>query len=153
MIDRDLAELYGVETKRLKEQVNRNLKRFPAHFMFELTQEENENLRSQNATLRQGAHSKYLPYAFTEHGVLMLSNVLKSSRAIEMSIKIIDVFVKLREMLLTHNDILLKLEQFEYQIVQHSEDIQMIFAALKELMNPPKEPRPRIGFRRPGEEE
>jgi hypothetical protein len=152
MIDRDLAELYGVETKRLKEQVNRNLNRFPAHFMFELTQEENENLRSQNATLRQGAHSKYLPYAFTEHGVLMLSNVLKSSRAIEMSIKIIDVFVKVREMLLTHKDILLKLEQMERQVVENSEDIQMIFAALKQLLNPPQEPRPRIGFRRNNEQ-
>jgi hypothetical protein len=152
MIDRDLAELYGVETKRLKEQVNRNLNRFPAHFMFELTQEENENLRSQNATLRQGAHSKYLPYAFTEHGVLMLSNVLKSSRAIEMSIKIIDVFVKVREMLLTHKDILLKLEQMERQVVENSEDIQMIFAALKQLLNPPQEPRPRIGFRRNDEQ-
>jgi len=82
----------------------------------------------------------------------MLSNVLKSSRAIEMSIKIIDVFVKLREMLLTHKDILLKLEQFEKQVVQNSEDIQMIFAALKELLNPPQEPRPRIGFRRQGED-
>jgi len=92
MIDRDLAELYGVETRRLKEQVNRNTSRFPSHFMFELTKEENENLRSQNATFKQGAFSKYLPYAFTEHGVLMLSNVLKSGRAIEMSIKIIDVF-------------------------------------------------------------
>lgn len=152
MIDRDLAELYGVETKRLKEQVNRNLNRFPAHFMFELTQEENGNLRSQNATLRHGAHSKYLPYAFTEHGVLMLSNVLKSSRAIEMSIKIIDVFVKLREMLLTHKDILLKLEQFEKQAGQNSEDIKMIFAALKKLLNPPQEPRLRIGFRRQDEE-
>src|SRR5580704_3763257 len=152
MIDRDLAELYGVETKRLKEQVNRNLNRFPAHFMFELTQEENENLRSQNATLRQGAHSKYLPYAFTEHGVLMLSNVLKSSRAIEMSIKIIDVFVKVREMLLTHKDILLKLEQIERQVVENSEDIQMIFAALKQLLNPPQEPRPRVGFRRNDEQ-
>src|SRR5690349_12259942 len=74
MIDRDLAELYGVETRRLKEQVNRNLERFPPHFMFELTQEESEILRSQNAILRHGAHSKYLSYAFTEHGVLMLSN-------------------------------------------------------------------------------
>ena len=153
MIDRDLAELYGVETKRLKEQVNRNHNRFPAHFMFELTQEENENLRSHFATLRHGAHSKYLPYAFTEHGVLMLSNVLKSSSAIEMSIKIIDVFVKLREMLLTHKDILLKLEQFEKQVVQNNDDIQMIFTTLKVLLNPPQEPRPRIGFRRPGEEE
>ena len=142
MIDRDLAELYGVETKRLKEQVNRNLERFPPHFMFGLTQEENEILRSQNATLRHGAHSKYQPYAFTEHGVLMLSNVLKSGRAIEMSIKIIDVFVKLREMLLTHKDILLKLEQLERQVVQNSGDIQIIFTALKELLTQPKEPRP-----------
>ena len=151
MIDRDLAELYGVETKRLKEQVNRNINRFPAHFMFELTKDEHATLRSQNATLNQGAHSKYLPYAFTEHGVLMLSNVLKSSRAIEMSIKIIDVFVKLREMLLTHKDILLKLEQLERQVVQNSEEIQTIFNALKELLNPPNEPRPQIGFRRADE--
>jgi len=153
MLDRDLAELYGVETKRLKEQVNRNMERFPAHFMFELTKEESENLRSQNAILGHGTYSKYLPYAFTEHGVLMLSNVLKSGRAIEMSIKIIDVFVKLREMLLTHKDILLKLEQLEKQVIQNSDDIQMIFTALKELLNPPREPRPRVGFRRNGEKE
>lgn len=149
MLDSDLAALYGVETKRLKEQVNRNRDRFPDHFMFELTKAENENLRSQNATLEQGAYSKYLPYAFTEHGVLMLSNVLKSGRAIEMSIKIIDVFVKLREMLLTHKDILLKLEQLEQQVIQNSGDIQMIFTALKELLQQPQEPpRPRVGFRR-----
>jgi phage regulator Rha-like protein len=149
MIDKDLALLYGVETKRLKEQVNRNLKRFPIHFMFELSQEENDVfLRSQNATLKRGAHSKYLPFAFTEHGVLMLSNVLKSNRAIEMSIKIIDVFVKLREMLLTHKDILLKLEQLEQQIVQNSEDIQMIFTTLKQFLIPPEQTnRTRIGFR------
>ena len=151
MIDRDLAELYGVETRRLKEQVNRNLIRFPTHFMFELTKDEYSVLRSQFATLNQGAHSKYLPYAFTEHGVLMLSNVLKSSRAIQMSIKIIDVFVKLREMLLTHKDIVLKLEQLERQVVQNSEEIQAIFNALKELLNPPPEPRLRIGFRRKDE--
>jgi phage regulator Rha-like protein len=147
MIDRDLAELYGVETKRLKEQVNRNLSRFPGHYMFELKQTEYESLRSQNATLKQGAHAKYLPYAFTEHGVLMLANVLKSGRAIEMSIKVIDVFVKLREMLLTHKDILLKLETLEKQVVQNSEEIQTIFRALKQLINPPQEPRRRIGFK------
>jgi phage regulator Rha-like protein len=113
MIDRDLAELYGIETRRLKEQVKRNINRFPDHFMFELSKEENENLRSQNATLKQGGFSKYLPYAFTEHGVLMLSNVLKTGSAIEMSIKIIDVFVKLREIIMSHKDILLKLEQLE----------------------------------------
>jgi phage regulator Rha-like protein len=153
MLDRDLAELYGVETRRLKEQVNRNLERFPSHFMFELTKEENENLRSQNATLKQGAFSKYLPYAFTEHGVLMLSNVLKSGRAIEMSIKIIDVFVKLREMLSTHKDILLKLEQLERKVTGHDGDIQLIFTALKKLLSPPQEPRPRIGFKRKDEQE
>ena len=147
MIDRDLAELYGVETKRLKEQVNRNLSRFPDHYMFELTQTEYESLRSQIATLKQGAHTKYLPYAFTEHGVLMLANVLKSGRAIEMSIKVIDVFVKLREMLLTHKDILLKLETLEKQVVQNSEEVQTIFRALKQLINPPQEPRRRIGFK------
>lgn len=147
MLDRDLAELYGVETKRLKEQVKRNLDRFPSHFMFELTQQENESIRSQNASLKQGEHSKYPPYAFTEHGVLMLSNVLKSGRAVEMSIKIIDVFVRLREMLLTHKDILLKLEQVEKQVTQNSEEIQVIFDALKQLINPPQEPREPIGFK------
>jgi len=147
MLDSDLAELYGLETKRLKEQVNRNIDRFPKHFMFQLTKDENEILRSQFATLRHGEHSKYLPYAFTEHGVLMLSNVLKSKRAIEMSIKIIDVFVKIREMLLTHKDILLKLDQLEKQVTQNSEDIRMIFAALKQLLTPPESPRQRIGFK------
>lgn len=136
MIDKDLAELYGVETKRLKEQVNRNSNRFPKHYMFELTKQEYESLRSQNATLKQGAHTKYLPYVFTEHGVLMLANVLKSGRAIEMSIKVIDVFVKLREMLLTHKDILLKLELLEKQVVQNNEEIQTLFAALKQLLIP-----------------
>lgn len=148
MIDRDLTELYGVETRRLKEQVNRNIDRFPIHFMFELTKAEYESLRSQNATLKQGAHSKYLPFAFTEHGVLMLSNVLKSRRAIEMRIKIIDIFVKLRQMLLTHKDILLKLEQLEKQVSKNNEDIQMIFNALKKLLHSPNPPREPIGFRR-----
>ena len=147
MIDSDLAELYRVETRRLKEQVNRNLSRFPRHYMFELTQIEYESLRSQNATLKQGSHSKYLPYAFTEHGVLMLANVLKSGQAIEMSIKVIDVFVKLREMLLTHKDILLKLEVLEKQVVQNSAEIQAIFTALKQFLNPPRPPRKRIGFK------
>ncbi len=110
MMDRDLAELYEVETKRLKEQVKRNIERFPKHFMFELTQQENEILRSQNATLRHGEHSKYLPYAFTEHGVLMLSNVLKSERSVAVSIKIIDVFVKLRETLLANTELSLAIE-------------------------------------------
>jgi phage regulator Rha-like protein len=147
MLDRDLAELYGVSTRRLKEQVKRNLGRFPSHYMFILTKKEYEILRSQNATLKQGAHSKYLPYVFTEHGVLMLANVLKSGRAIKMSIKIIDVFVKLREMLLTHKDILLKLEQLERQVTKNSDEIQTIFSVLKKLLTPPNEPRPVVGFK------
>lgn len=147
MLDSDLAKLYGIETRRLKEQVNRNKNRFPAHYMFELTKEEYESLRSQNAILKQGGHSKYLPYVFTEHGVLMLANVLKSERAIEMSIKIIDVFVKLREMLLTNKDILLKLEQLERKVINHDEHIKLIFEAVKKLLNPIQPPRERIGFK------
>ena len=166
MLDSDLAEMYGAETKRLNEQVKRNIERFPKHFMFQLTQdevnilklqfatsslpiskEEEESLRSQIATLKQGQHSKYLPYAFTEHGGLMLSNVLKSERAIKMSIKIIDVFVKLREMLLTHKDILLKLEQLEKQVTKNNGEIQIIFKALKQLLREPPKPRTPVGFK------
>ena len=147
MLDKDLAELYGVETKRLNEQVKRNIARFPAHFMFELTKKEYESLRSQNATLKKGEHVKYQPYAFTEHGVLMLSNVLKSERAIKMSIKIIDIFVRLREMLLTHKDILLKLEQLEKQVTRNNSEIQIIFRTLKQLIQQPQKPRIPIGFK------
>lgn len=153
MIDRDLAELYGIETRRLKEQVNRNINRFPGHFMFELSKEENENLRSQNATLKQGGFSKYLPYAFTEHGVLMLSNVLKTESAIEMSIKIIDVFVKLREIIMSHKDILLKLEQLEKKLLSQEEDVLLIFKYVKQLLAQPNPPRSRIGFRRKDEKD
>ncbi len=113
-----------------------------------MNQRRKRKLKVAFCDLRHGAHVKYLPYAFTGYGVLMLSNVLKSKRAIEMSIKIIDVFVKLREMLLTHKDILLKLEQIEKKLTGHDEDIQRIFEYLKELLNPPQKPRPRIGFRR-----
>lgn len=147
MIDRDLAVLYGTKAIRLREQVKRNITRFPSHFMFQLTEQEVELLVSQNAIPSKSHLGGALPYAFTEHGVLMLANVLKSERAIEMSIKIIDVFVKLREMLLTHKDILLKLEQLEKQVVQNSEEIQVIFNALKQLLNPPHELREPIGFK------
>src|SRR5690606_16316418 len=99
---------------RLKEQVRRNINRFPPHFMIKLTREEyNDVLRSQNATLEQGGYSKYLPFAFTEHGVLMLSNVLRSDQAITMSIRIIDVFVKMREMLNNHTELKLEIEQIK----------------------------------------
>jgi hypothetical protein len=146
MLDKDLAEMYGVETRRLNEQVRRNLTRFPHDFMFQLSEVEYENLMSQNATSSWGGNRK-LPFVFTEHGILMLSNVLKSDIAIEMSIKIIRIFTKLREMLLTHKDILLKLEILEKQIVQNSEETQIIFNVLKELINTPPEPRNPIGFK------
>jgi hypothetical protein len=127
MLDRDLAELYQVETKRLKEQVKRNPERFPKHFMFELTTQENEVLRSHFATLKRGEHSKYLPYAFTEHGILMLSNVLKSSRAISMSIKIIDVFVKLRQFLYDSQELRVAIEQLRKKTDNNTKNIEVVF--------------------------
>lgn len=148
MLDRDLAELYGVKTKRLKEQVRRNIERFPASFMFELNSEENDSLRSQNASLKRGEHSKYLPYAFTEHGILMLANVLKSKRAIQMSIRIIVIFVRMREMLFAHKDLLLKVQQLEKTAMNHDEKIKQIFGYLKQILTPPKVERKRIGYKR-----
>ncbi|MCB0794249.1 MAG: ORF6N domain-containing protein, partial [Flavobacteriales bacterium] len=113
MLDRDLAELYGVGVKRLKQAVRRNIERFPEDFMFELTKEEAEVSRSQFVTLKQGQNIKYLPFAFTEHGILMLANVLRSEQAISVSIQIIRVFNRMREVLLSHQEILQKLEQLE----------------------------------------
>jgi len=153
MIDRDLAELYGVETKVLKQAVRRNLNRFPEDFMFEMDEKEFENWRTQNATSKQDRQGlRYAPFCFTEQGVTMLSCILNSERAVEVNIRIIRIFARLREMLLTHKDILLKLEQLERQVVQNSDDIQMIFTALKELLHQPREQRPRIGFRRNNEQ-
>lgn len=153
MLDRDLSELYGVKTIRLREQVKRNLERFPDNFMFQLTEKEVELMVSQNAIPSKQHLGGALPYAFTEHGVLMLANILKSKQAIQMSIRIIEIFVKIREMLLTHKDILLKLEKMERQVVQNSEEIQHIFNVLKQLLNPPQEPRKRIGFKTAGHDE
>ena len=154
MIDRDLAELYGVETKRLKEAVRRNLSRFPPDFLFEMNKKEFEDWRTQIASSKEDRMGlRYSPFCFTEQGVTMLSCVLNSERAIAVNIQVIRVFTKMREMLLTHKDILLKLEQIERKIAGHDEDIQLIFKYLKQLLNPPQEPRPRIGFRRAGEKE
>lgn len=152
MLDQDLAELYGVATKRLNEQVKRNPERFPEDFMFQLTEEEVLNLKSQNATSSWGGR-RTLPYAFTEHGVLMLSSVLSSHTAVQVNIAIMRVYTKLREMLATHKDILLKLEQLEGRMVKHElkgdkieHDIQVVFKTLKELLHTPEKPRKRIGF-------
>ena len=147
MLDRDLAEMYHVDTKRLNEQIKRNIDRFPADFMFQLTMEEYNNLKSHFATSSWGGTRK-LPNAFSEHGVLMLSSVLNSATAIQVNIQIIRVYTKLREMLLTHKDILLKLETMEKQVGKNSEDIHMIFSALKQLLNQSSEPRQEIGYKR-----
>jgi len=147
MLDMDLAELYSIETKQLKRQVKRNLFRFPDDFMFELSQEELTNLRSQIGTSNRGG-IRYAPYAFTEQGVAMLSSVLNSETAIRVNIQIIRVFTRMRELLLTHKDILIKLEKLEKKMTGYDGDIALIFQYLKQLLNPPQPPRRKIGFRR-----
>lgn len=148
MIDDDLAEMYSVETKRLNEQVKRNIKRFPKDFMFTLTQKEFENLKSQNATSSWGGRRK-LPNAFTEQGIAMLSSVLNSDTAIEVNIRIIRVFTKMREYALTHKEILVQLAKMEKQVKGNSKDIENIFMVLKELLEKERKPIPRnkIGFK------
>lgn len=147
MMDKDLAALYNVTTGNLNKAVKRNYKRFPDDFMFQLSDDEYKNLMFQNGRSNWGGTRK-MPNVFTEQGVAMLSGVLNSDVAIEVNIRIIRIFSKLREMLLTHQDILIKLEQLEKQVIQNSDDIQMIFAALKQLLNPPNPPREPIGFKR-----
>lgn len=147
MIDSDLAELYGVPTKRLNEQIKRNIRRFPELFMFELTREEKDEVVANCDHLNKLKHSSFLPNVFTQYGVLQAANILNSDRAILMGNRIIEVFIKMHEMLLTHKDILLKLEQMEGQVVQNSEDIQMIFEALKQLLNAPQEERKPVGYK------
>lgn len=146
MLDRDLAALYGVKPVRLREQVKRNSNRFPANFMFQLNEEETEDMVSQNAIPSRQHLGGHLPYAFTEHGVLMLANVLKTPTAMDVSIRIIEIFVKMRELLLSHKDILLQLEKVEKKLTSHDDDIARIFEYLKELLDPPQPPRRQIGF-------
>lgn len=121
--------------------------------MFQLTDQEVEGMVSQNAIPSKQHLGGSLPYAFTEHGILMLANVLKSEQAITMSIRIIEIFVRLREALLTHKDILLKLEQLERKVVEHDDKIKAIFDCLKELLEPPAIPIPPIGFKRNGDQD
>ncbi|NCU02598.1 MAG: ORF6N domain-containing protein, partial [Chitinophagaceae bacterium] len=133
MLDEDLAEMYGVETKRLNEQVKRNRTRFPKDFMFTLTQREYDHLKSQFATTKWGGR-RTLPNAFTEQGVAMLSSVLNSDVAIEVNIRIIRVFTKMREFALTHKEILLQLNKLEKEVKGNTKDIENIFLVLKELI-------------------
>ena len=142
ILDRDLAELYGVETKVLKQAVRRNAKRFPVDFMFELKKEEEKTLRSQSVTLKRGKHSKYLSFAFTEQGVAMLSSVLNSDRAIQVNIQIMRAFSKLREMLSTHEDLKEKMETMEKK---YDQQFQVIFEAIKQLLETEAKPKKRIG--------
>jgi len=154
MLDRDLSELYGVETKRLKEAVRRNITRFPEDFMFEMNSDELDNWRTQFATsnLNDKMGLRYAPFCFTEQGVTMLSCVLNSQRAIAVNIQIIRIFTRMREFLLNHKDILLKLEQIEKQTTHNTEDIQLIFEYLKKLLTPASEsPRKRVGYKLPNE--
>jgi len=151
MLDADLAELYGVPTKRINEQVRRNPNRFPSDFMFQLAPEEANSLRSQIATLKagRGRHRKYLPFAFTEQGVAMLSSVLNSERAVQVNIAIMRAFVKLRQMLATHKELAQKLAELERTVEGHDQQIRSIFDAIRQLMAPPVPPRRRIGFSSP----
>lgn len=153
ILDSDLAELYEVETKALKQAVKRNLDIFPENFMFELTEEEFRHLRSQTVTSSWGGQ-RYLPFVFTEHGVLQLANVLRSPRARKMGIRIIEVFIRMREMLITYKDIWQKLEQLERNDQDHDNKIQLIFEYLKQLEKAKQEEldfknRPKIGFKKP----
>ena len=148
MLDSDLAEIYQVLTKVLNQAARRNIERFPEDFMFQLSKEEIANLRSQIVTSSSGyGGQRYLPYAFTEHGVAMLSSVLKSKRAVQMNIVIIRAFVKLREMLGTHKDLAHKMEQVETRLRQHGSAIAVLVDEIKKLKQPsPTPPKRRIGF-------
>ncbi len=152
MIDRDLAELYGVETKYLKRQVKRNKERFPEDFMFEMTKAEFQNWRSQfvtsNSSDKMGL--RYAPYVFTEQGVAMLSSVLNSPRAIAVNIKIIRVFTKLREMLFTNKDLLLRMEKVERKLSNQNKNIELVFNYLDELLEKKEQQKPRtkIGYKK-----
>jgi hypothetical protein len=149
MLDRDLAELYGVETKVLKQAVRRNRQRFPQDFMFEMNKQELTNWRSHYVTSKEGDKMglRYAPFCFIEQGVTMLACILNSERAIAVNIQIIRIFTRLQEMILTHKDILLKLEQIEQKVTAHDQDIKLIFDYLKQLLTPPQEPRPQIGYK------
>jgi hypothetical protein len=145
MVDSDLADLYGVHVKVLNQAVRRNRKRFPSDFMFQLTMEESRSLRSQTVTLKsaRGRHPKYLPLAFTEQGVAMLSSVLRSPRALAVNVEIMRAFVQLRRLLGSHAELARKLDALEHK---YDGQFAAVFQAIRELMAPPKPSSRRIGF-------
>ena len=148
MLDKDLAEMYGVETYRLNEAVKRNLSRFPADFMFQLTQDEFKSLISQNAISKNPGRggTRKLPNVFTEQGVAMLSSVLNSETAIQVNIQIIRVFTKMKQLLLDNKDLALKIEKIEQHLTKHDEEINTVFQYLKKLLVQENKPRKAIGF-------
>ncbi len=163
LLDSDLATLYGVETRRFNEQVRRNTERFPEDFMFQLSQEEWDSLRSQFATLKmgRGQHRKYLPYVFTEHGAIMAATVLNSPSAVEVSIYVVRAFVRLREMISSNKELAKRLDELEQRIelktetlaLQHDvfahntrAQLKQVFDAIRVLMTPPDPPKRSIGF-------
>ncbi len=147
MLDSELASLYGVTTKRLNEQVRRNRERFPVDFMFQLTAAEAEVLRSQIATSKPGRGGRrHIPYAFTEHGAVMLASVLKSPRAVEASIFVARAFVRLREWAATNKELAAKLADLERRVGGHDESIRSLVAAIRQLMAPPPAKKTKIGF-------
>lgn len=151
MLDRDLAELYGVKSIRLREQVKRNITKFPEHFMFQLIEIEVEIMVSQNAIPSKSHLGGTLPFVFTEHGVLMLANVLKSERAVQVSIRIIELFVKLREMLLKNTDLKYEIEKIKRKLDNQDKNMEIVFRYLDELLDKKENPKPRakIGYRLP----
>ena len=146
MLDADLAELYAVPTKVLNQAVRRNIERFPIDFMFQLTKDEKQEVVTNCDHLAKLKFSPTLPYAFTEHGALMLGNVLKSDRAVEISLLVVRTFVQLREMLATHKDLAVKLEALERKIGSHDQAIAGLIDAIRQLMTPPAQSKRPIGF-------
>jgi hypothetical protein len=149
LLDTDLAMLYGVPTKRFNEQVRRNAERFPRDFMFQLSPEEWDSLRSQFATLKtgRGQHRKYLPHAFTEHGAIMAATVLNSPRATEVSVYVVRAFVRLRELLASNKDLARRLDQLEKKLATHDQAIAGLMNTIREVMSPPEPAKKRrIGF-------
>jgi phage regulator Rha-like protein len=152
MLSQDLAELYEVETRVLNQQVKRNIGKFPERYMFQLTRGEYLLLTSQNVTLKRGQHVKYLPYAFTEHGILMLASVLNSKRADKVNMMIIDTFIKLREILIINKDVIHQLEKVQSRLEVHDNQISVILEYLKQFEQMKQEEaelknRPKIGFK------
>ena len=149
LLDSDLAEMYGVDTKRLNEQVRRNITRFPPDFMFELNENEYASLRSQIATIKsgRGAHRKYLPNVFTEQGVAMLSSVLNSDRAVQVNIAIMRAFVHMRELAASNREIARKLDELEKKYDKHDRQFMVVFDAIRSLVAPPAAKKRKIGFK------